>query len=89
MAWVGVLAHELSHIILLRPGLVDRNEKDMALTDLLTVFLGFGIFTANSVFRFKQYSENNRQDGLRGNWVIFSKNNSGTRLGDTPTSGMK
>lgn len=58
MALVAVLAHELGHIILLRPGLVDRGEADMEpLNDLLTIFLGFGIFTANAAFRFKQHND--------------------------------
>ncbi len=57
MTLVAVLAHELGHIILLRPGLVERDDPDMEpLNDLLTVFLGMGIFTANSAFRFEQYS---------------------------------
>ncbi len=54
---VAVLAHELGHIILLRAGLVGRDDPDMEpLNDLLTVFLGFGIFTANSAFRFEQHN---------------------------------
>jgi hypothetical protein len=62
MALVAVLAHELGHIILLRPGLVDRKEPDMEpLNDLLTVFLGFGIFTANAAFRFEQHSDSTSQ----------------------------
>jgi hypothetical protein len=64
MTLVAVIAHELGHIILLRPGLVDRAEPDMEpLTDLLTVFLGFGIFTANAAFRFEQH-----QDGRSQGW---------------------
>jgi hypothetical protein len=62
MALVAVLAHELGHIILLRPALVDRKDPDMEpLNDLLTVFLGFGIFTANAAFRFEQHSDNTSQ----------------------------
>src|SRR5262249_49906588 len=62
MALVAVLAHELGHIILLRPGLIDRDDPDMEpLNDLLTVFLSFGIFTANSAFRFEQHSDNTSQ----------------------------
>jgi hypothetical protein len=58
MTLVAVIAHELGHVILLRPGLVDRDEADMEpLNDLLTVFLGFGIFTANSAFRFEQHQD--------------------------------
>lgn len=54
---VATLAHELGHILLLRPGLVGRDERDMEpLTDLVTVFLGLGVFTANSAFQFKQFT---------------------------------
>lgn len=35
------------------------------MTDLLTIFLGMGIFTANSAARFKQY-----QDGRRQGWSM-------------------
>ena len=62
MALVGTLAHELGHVIPLRPGLVKGEEPDMEpLNDLLTVFLGFGIFTANAAFRFEQYTTNESQ----------------------------
>ncbi len=62
MALVATVAHELSHVILLRPGLIARDDPDMEpMTDLLTVFLGFGIFTANSAFRFEQHSDNTSQ----------------------------
>jgi hypothetical protein len=62
MALVAILAHEIGHIILLRPGFVGRDEPDMEpLNDLLTLFLGFGIFTANSAFRFAQYTTNDSQ----------------------------
>jgi hypothetical protein len=62
MALVAVLAHEIGHIMLLRPGLVGRDDPDMEpLNDLLTVFLGFGIFTANSAFRFEQHQDNRSQ----------------------------
>jgi hypothetical protein len=55
-------AHELGHVILLRPGLVGRDEPDMEpLNDLLTVFHGFGVFNANSVFQFQQYTSYDRQ----------------------------
>jgi hypothetical protein len=58
LALVATLAHELGHIMLLRPGLVDRNDPDMEpLNDLLTIFLGFGVFTANSAFRFEQHTD--------------------------------
>ena len=59
---VAVLAHELCHVILLRPGLVGREEPDMEpLTDLATVFLGFGVFSANAAFQFSQFTNNESQ----------------------------
>ncbi len=62
MALVAILAHELGHIILLRPRLIGRKDPDMEpLNDLLTIFLGFGIFTANSAFRFEQHCDNTSQ----------------------------
>lgn len=62
MSPVATLAHELGHILLLRPGLVGRDEQDMEpLTDLLTVYLGLGVLTANAVFQFKQFSNDQTQ----------------------------
>ena len=62
MGLVATLAHELGHVILLRPGLVNPDEPDMEpLNDLLTVFLGFGVFTANSAFRFEQHATDTTQ----------------------------
>jgi len=59
---IATLAHEIGHVILLRPGLVERHEEDMEpLNDLLTVFLGFGVFNANSAFQFKQFSNDQTQ----------------------------
>jgi hypothetical protein len=67
MALVATLAHELGHIILLRPGLVPRDDPDMEpMNDLLTVFLGFGIFSANSAFHFKQYTTDRAQGWSAG-----------------------
>jgi hypothetical protein len=74
MALVAVLAHELGHIILLRPGLVPRDDSDMEpLNDLLTVFLGFGIFTANSAFYFKQYTTDRAQGWSAGRLGYLSE----------------
>ena len=62
LSLVASLAHEIAHVILLRPGLVKREEPDMEeLHDLLTVFLGFGVFTANCAFRFEQHRNNDSQ----------------------------
>src|SRR5208337_4072351 len=56
LSLVATVAHELGHVILLGGGLMKRETADHeTMTDLLTVYLGFGIFTANSAARFKQY----------------------------------
>ena len=57
MSLVAVIAHELGHVLLLGDRKIARDRKDHEyLTDLLTVLLGLGIFTANSAFRFTQWS---------------------------------
>ncbi|HKM48266.1 MAG TPA: hypothetical protein VJX69_11800 [Terriglobales bacterium] len=63
---VATLAHELAHVILLGGNLVDRESQDMEpLTDLTTVFLGLGIFTANAAVQFEQH-----QDGRTQGWSL-------------------
>lgn len=55
---VSTLAHELCHVLLLGDGKIARElEEGEPLTDLLTVFLGFGVFSANAVFRHSHYSD--------------------------------
>jgi hypothetical protein len=62
IALVATVAHELGHVILLGGGLMDHRTPDHEpMTDLLTVFLGFGIFTANSAERFRQFQDSRRQ----------------------------
>jgi hypothetical protein len=52
LALVGTMAHELGHVHLLGHGRIsDEAEDHEPLTDLLTVYLGMGVFTANSVIR--------------------------------------
>jgi hypothetical protein len=52
IALVATFAHELGHVHLLGDGRVNGDEEDHEpLTDLLTVFLGLGVFTANSYLR--------------------------------------
>ncbi|GAA3469510.1 hypothetical protein [Nonomuraea roseola] len=49
----AVVAHELCHVRLLGEGRVSWEREDQErLTDLLTVYLGFGVFTANAAMRF-------------------------------------
>jgi hypothetical protein len=50
---VAVIAHELGHVRLLGEGRIEAGREDgEPLTDLATVFLGLGIFTANAAFEF-------------------------------------
>jgi hypothetical protein len=61
LALVATMAHELGHVILLGGGLMNPKPADHEpMTDLLTVYLGLGIFTANSAGRFKQFQEDRR-----------------------------
>ncbi len=62
LSLVAVIAHELGHVILLGHRLLDPNTKDMEpMTDLLTVFLGFGIFNGNCSGRFQQWNRDGKQ----------------------------
>lgn len=48
---VATMSHELGHVLLLGGGKITRDHEKMEpLTDLMTVFSGFGIFTANAAF---------------------------------------
>jgi hypothetical protein len=66
LALVGTLAHELGHVHMLGHGRVSDEEEDHEpLTDLLTVFLGLGVFTANSVIH-----ENYWHEGQVSGWSM-------------------
>ncbi len=59
---VATIAHELAHVILLGEGRLDPEYVDHeSMADLLTVFYGLGIFNANSVFSFEQWTNNQAQ----------------------------
>ena len=63
---LGVLAaticHELGHVHLLADKRIDYEEEDCEpLTDLLTVYFGAGILTANSAFQFQQWQTHSHQ----------------------------
>jgi hypothetical protein len=52
---IATLAHEFAHVRLLGEGRMQRDRGDMEqMTDLATVFFGFGIFSANASFDFSQ-----------------------------------
>lgn len=66
LSLVATMAHELGHVILLGGGLMNPETPDHEpMTDLLTVFLGLGIFNANSAARFQQ-----RQEERRYSWSM-------------------
>ena len=55
---IATIAHELGHVRLLGEGRLSASFEDHEpLTDLLTVFLGLGVFTGNSVFKFRQWGD--------------------------------
>jgi hypothetical protein len=57
---IATVAHELGHVRLLDEGRISVDRVDNEpLTDLLTVYLGLGIFTANARFDYRQ--DNQRQ----------------------------
>jgi hypothetical protein len=61
LSLVATMAHELGHVMLLGGGLMSPETPDHEpLTDLLTVFLGFGVFTSSAARRFKQYQDERR-----------------------------
>jgi hypothetical protein len=52
----ATICHELGHVHLLADRRIEQDTADSEpLTDLLTVFFGAGIFTANSAFQFGQW----------------------------------
>jgi hypothetical protein len=54
MALVATIAHELGHALLLGDERITADRADHEpLTDLLTVYYGLGIFTANAAFEFR------------------------------------
>jgi hypothetical protein len=53
-AVVGALAHEVAHAFRAFHGLVIKDSRvEELLTDLTTVYLGFGVLTANVAYRFR------------------------------------
>ena len=58
----ATICHELAHVHLLGGKRLKPDEEDSEpLTDLLTVYFGAGILTANSVFQFSQWQSGTRQ----------------------------
>ncbi len=60
LALVATMAHELGHVLLLGQGRISPEAEDHEpLTDLLTVFLGLGVFSANAVIRERYWDAGN------------------------------
>jgi hypothetical protein len=73
MAVVATAAHELGHVILLDGSHLSREAPDMEpMTDLVTVYLGLGVFTSNASHRYRKF-----QDDRREGWSV-------SRLGYLP-----
>ena len=63
---IGTLSHEIGHVILLGQNRITPDDADHEeLTDLLTVFMGLGIFPANSVVQ-----ESNWTAGQWSGWSV-------------------
>jgi hypothetical protein len=59
---VATITHELGHVIPLGGGRISREDMHHEdLTDLITVFFGMGIFTANAAFQFTQWQTHSHQ----------------------------
>lgn len=62
---VATVAHELGHVRLLDEGRITTDRVDHEpLTDLLTIYLGLGIFTANARFDYRQDNERRSTSNL-------------------------
>lgn len=65
----ATICHELAHVHLLGDSRITQETEDgEPLTDLLTVFFGAGILTANSAFQFSQW-----QNGSRCGWNVSTQ----------------
>jgi hypothetical protein len=59
-ALVSTMAHELAHVVLLgRKGLSHDAPHMEAVTDLATIYVGFGIFTSNTLLRHHGWVQGN------------------------------
>ena len=59
MSLVATFAHELSHFLIATAQSLPPGEEELLefATDLTAVYLGFGVFMANSSFRFEQHGD--------------------------------
>ena len=69
--FIATMAHELSHYLMATiplepPGGPEAKEPA---TDICSIFLGFGVFAANSAFSFRQFDDGNLFDLRRNRGV--------------------
>jgi hypothetical protein len=61
---IATMAHELGHVLLLGHKRITSDDQDHEpLTDLITVYMGMGVFVANSVLQESSWDKN-----YRGTW---------------------
>jgi hypothetical protein len=66
--FVGVMAHEVAHAYRTRHGIVERDHAlEEEMTDLTTVYLGFGVLTTNSAYRVRTSGD---FDGYRATYQV-------------------
>jgi hypothetical protein len=76
------ICHELGHVHLLGDQRITHDCDDSEpLTDLLTVFFGAGIFTANSAFEFHQWQDHSHQGWSASRLGYLSEEMFGYTLG--------
>ncbi len=62
-ALVGVLSHEVTHAWRAARGVVEQDRKlEELLTDMTTVYLGFGVLTANAAYRYEAQGDIRRME---------------------------
>ena len=73
-ALAATICHELAHVHLLADKRITQETEDgEPLTDLLTVYFGAGILTANAVFQFSQWQEGRQQGWSMGRQGYLSE----------------
>lgn len=62
-SFVATMAHELGHFLIrgFKEPAPGGDEAQEPATDVCAIFLGFGVFTANSAFKFEQYQSGTMQ----------------------------
>lgn len=79
---IATLAHELCHARLIGEDRIDPDRQDQEfLTDLATIFFGFGVFTANTLFSFEQWTNSSFQGWQASRAGYLSEETAGYAIG--------